>query len=107
MPEEFLNIAQDGAAYQCIGQKRVRNHESDRGSLVRCQNMSLVPSNPARPDWGFLCSDCAGAPAVKNSPKTETVNVGAMQSDPEEYKDQMEAGLMMGIRGSDRNEDGE
>lgn len=93
--------------FQCIGQKRTVVHEGERVALVRCSTESPVPSNVDHPEWGFLCSICANAPAVRNSPRTEPIDVSAMQSDPEEYKDQMESGLMMGIRGSDRNEDGE
>lgn len=38
--------------YQCIGQSR---------ETGRCRNTSPTPSNHARPDWGFLCQQCANA----------------------------------------------
>jgi hypothetical protein len=27
--------------------------------LAGCGALSSVPTNPARPEWGWLCSDCA------------------------------------------------
>lgn len=82
-------------SYQCIGRSRVG------AELVRCTNESETPTNPDKPDWGWLCGACANAPAARNSPMTEAINVGATQSDPEEYKDQAESGFMSGMRCSD------
>jgi len=87
--------------FQCIGQKKTSD------GLIRCINTSETPNNENHPEWGFLCSSCANSPAVRNSPTTEAANVSAMQSDPREYKDQMEAGFMTGIRGSALSEEGE
>lgn len=86
--------------YRCIGQKRVRLHESDRGQLVRCLAESEIPSNPDRPDFGYLCSECANAPPVQHSPIAERFEANATQNEASEYRDQMESGLMIGIRGS-------
>lgn len=83
--------------YRCIGQS---------ASKGRCTNERETPSNPDRPEWGFLCSECANAPANRNSPMAsmrhaEPVNVGAMQADIQEYKDQTESGFMRGMQGAD------
>jgi hypothetical protein len=90
--------------YQCIGQHRVKLHESDRSRLIRCANISETPSNPDRPEWGWLCSNCSGAPPVPNSPRAEEFNASAAQNDVFEYKDQIESGVMAGIIGSFRGE---
>lgn len=42
--------------FTCIGKRR-----GPHGEIAACTNTSEIPSNPARPDWGFLCSDCANA----------------------------------------------
>lgn len=77
--------------FQCIGQ-----HKDKGGSLTRCGNTSETPI------WKdiYLCSSCANERPNKHSPLVENSNVGAMQTDAAEYKDQMESGFMHGIRGS-------
>ena len=92
--------------FQCIGQQRVQKHEADRGQLVRCTNESSTPTNTNKPEWGWLCPACSGAPAVKNSPK-EVFNANAAQDDVTEFRDQIDAGVMIGIRGSFRDGEGE
>jgi hypothetical protein len=89
--------------YQCIGQRRVSNHAGERSTLVRCTNESEVPTNPNRPEWGFLCASCSGAPPVANSPKSES-NVMAIQDETREYRDQIESGFMLGMRSSNTEE---
>jgi len=42
--------------YTCIGK-----HRDNHGHMVECTNTSETPTNPARPEWGYLCSDCANA----------------------------------------------
>ena len=91
-------------SFQCIGQRKIRSHEEDRGNLVRCTNISEVPSNPSRPEFGWLCSECANAPAAPHSSMTEGVNVGAVQSETREYRDQIESGFMLGMRDSNKEE---
>ena len=93
--------------YQCIGQRYVKKHEGDRGQMVRCTNVSETPSNPDKPAWGWLCHDCASAPSIRNSPKTESFNANAAQNDIEEFKDQIDSGFMIGIRGSMNGEEDE
>lgn len=41
--------------FTCIGKQK-----GERGSIVSCTNVSEVPSNPDRPDWGWLCPQCLG-----------------------------------------------
>lgn len=41
---------------QCIGKSRNNNS----GVLTQCSN-SGEATNPARPEWGFLCGQCSGA----------------------------------------------
>jgi len=84
-------------SFQCIGQKRVRGHEGERGNLVRCSSVSEVPSNSNHPEWGWLCSECSNAPAAPHSPMTESVNVGGVQVENREYRDQIESGFMLGM----------
>ena len=79
---------------QCIGKTRVRQHASEKGELVQCTNQG-EPTNPLRPDWGFLCASCA-ASRTSTSLLTEDVNVGGMQADPEEYRDQIASGFATG-----------
>lgn len=43
--------------YQCIG-KRLGPH----GEVKQCTATSETPTNPAKPQWGWLCSECANAP---------------------------------------------
>ena len=87
-------------SFQCIGQKRVSQHAGDRSQLVRCNNESDTPSNWDRPEWGYLCTACSGAPPVAYSPMTEQTNLNATQSEAREYKDQMESGFMLGMQGT-------
>lgn len=93
--------------YRCIGQKRVRLHESDKERLVRCANESDTPSNKERPEWGFICKECIESPPVQHSPMVERFEANATQNEASEYKDQMESGVMIGIRGSFPDGDGE
>lgn len=44
------------AKYICIGK-----YQGAHGQLLPCTNTSEVPTNPDRPEWGFLCSDCANS----------------------------------------------
>lgn len=37
----------------CIGKLK------DHGKIVSCTNVSEIPTNPERPEWGYLCSECA------------------------------------------------
>ena len=89
--------------FRCIGQQEVN------GKLVRCERESEVPSVIGRPEFGWLCSDCANASPRKGSRNRtgfatlnpdEEVNVGALQVDPDEYRDQAESSFAAGIRRS-------
>jgi hypothetical protein len=44
--------------YRCIG----KNSEGEQ-----CPHGSETPTNPAHPEWGFLCQRCANEPARKGS----------------------------------------
>jgi hypothetical protein len=35
--------------------------------IAGCGAVSSIPSNPARPEWGWLCSNCANAPVRRGS----------------------------------------
>ena len=91
---------------QCIGNKAIREHADERPALVRCKNTSETPNNPKWPDV-YLCPDCANAPAKGASPATPAENLIAMQTDPEEYKGQMELGFMSGLNRDAEGEEGE
>ena len=41
--------------YNCIGKRK-----GEHGSIFQCTNTSDTPSNPSRPEWGFLCPTCSG-----------------------------------------------
>jgi hypothetical protein len=86
--------------YRCIGQHREREHSDSKPILVRCTNESETPSNPNHPEWGFLCAKCSGEAPHGPRETEERTNVGAVQCDPEEYRDQMESGFMMGMHSS-------
>lgn len=86
-------------SYQCIGQSRIK------GTLVRCSNESETPSHAAHPEWGWLCAACSNAPPTRFSPMAETTNLNATQCEPREYRDQMESGFMLGMRGMEQGED--
>ena len=53
----FVNAGKYTPLIQCIGRDATGN---------RCETMG-TPSNPNRPEWGFLCSQCSGAPARRGS----------------------------------------
>lgn len=90
--------------YTCIGRYRVRNHAGEKGELVQCFRTSETPSNPYRPEWGFICETCA-ASRTSNAPLMESDNVGAMQSDASEYRDQIASGFATGAsRGYEESE---
>ncbi len=42
--------------FRCIGKSR------GLGGLVQCAHTSPVSSNPAKPEWGYLCPSCSDAP---------------------------------------------
>ena len=67
--------------YTCIGKTRTRQ------GVVSCTNTSTTPT------WKdqYLCSSCANGRAGRDE-----TNVGAMQTDPEEYRDQVAAGFAAG-----------
>lgn len=81
--------------YQCIGQHRVRQHASEKGKLVRCENSSDTPSREDKPEWGFLCAECSSSQA-KHEEMAEQFNALANQQDPEEFRDQIAAGFAAG-----------
>jgi hypothetical protein len=82
--------------FRCIGQKRISNRRNDRSELIRCTNESEIPNREDKPEWGWLCPSCSGE--KPKGPKTyeEAENLGAMQADPAEYKDQIAAGFASG-----------
>jgi hypothetical protein len=41
--------------FTCIGKRK-----GAHGRLEGCTNTSETPSNPSRPDWGYLCPTCLG-----------------------------------------------
>jgi len=41
--------------FACIGKRK-----GQHGRPEACTNTSETPSNPARPDWGYLCPPCLG-----------------------------------------------
>lgn len=86
--------------FQCIGQRQVREHAGQPSKLVQCTNESEIPTRADKPEWGWLCSDCANRSPSGARPLEEKVNVGAMQADPEEYRDQIAAGFANGARRS-------
>ena len=88
--------------FNCIGKRRVKRHSTDKGELVACTNRSEVASNPARPEWGFLCPDCANAAPAGAPTIQEEFNAAAMQADPSEFRDQIASGFMTGMHDSDR-----
>jgi len=44
--------------YTCIGKRR-----GQHGNIAGCINTSENPSVPARPEWGYLCTECSKSPA--------------------------------------------
>jgi hypothetical protein len=48
--------------YTCIGRSRIHSNE-----IVQCQAVSETPTNPAHPEWGFLCHDCANERSARNT----------------------------------------
>ena len=40
--------------YTCIGKRK-----GEHGHPFQCTNTSPTPSNPDRPEWGFLCVQCS------------------------------------------------
>ena len=56
--------------YTCIG-KRKDSH----GRPFQCTNTSETPSNPARPDFGYLCSECLGTQYGRPVVQIETVDM--------------------------------
>lgn len=86
--------------YRCIGKHRIRQHADSIAILVQCMNESEVPSNPNKPEWGWLCPTCSSEKPQETPAAEEKFNVGAMQCDVEEYKDQIESGFMAGIHSS-------
>ena len=40
--------------YICVGKRK-----DAHGKLFQCTNTSDAPSNPNRPEWGFLCVECS------------------------------------------------
>lgn len=96
------DIPNGAKMFRCIGQKRVRRHTADLGELVRCTNESETPTNPARPEWGWLCPSCSSAPAIGANALEEAFNYSAAQCDIEEFRDQIDSGFMHGMYESDR-----
>ncbi len=47
---------------RCIGKSK-----DQHGTVSQCSHTSETPTNPARPEWGFLCPDCANAAPNRNS----------------------------------------
>lgn len=47
---------------RCIGKSK-----DQHGNVSQCSHTSETPTNPARPEWGFLCPDCANAAPNRNS----------------------------------------
>ena len=76
---------------QCIGQRK------EKTGKVRCENTG-VASDPRWPEV-YLCADCANSRQA-NSTLAEGTNVSAMQSDYEEFRDQIAAGFAAGAQRS-------
>ena len=65
--------------YTCIGKR----HDS-HGQVIKCSNTSDVPTNPDRPEWGFLCAACLGTryghqPLQVDLPDADKPNVREME----------------------------
>lgn len=89
---------------QCIGKTRVRNHAGEKGELIQCANTTTTCFDEAHPNWGYICPSCA-ASRTSTQPMTESNNVGAMQSDASEYRDQIASGFATGAsRGYEESE---
>jgi hypothetical protein len=86
--------------YRCIGHQQVREHAGQPSKLVQCTNESETPTNIDKPSWGFLCPQCSNAAPRGAKPFEDAVNVGAMQCDIEEYRDQVSSGFANGARRS-------
>ena len=87
--------------FQCIGQKYTQEHADAQRKLTRCMNTSPTPTRADKPEWGYICPECANAPANRsNGQAREEVNVGALQVDPDEYRDQAESSFAAGVRRS-------
>ena len=50
--------------FPCIGKRKVQAHKDGGHETVQCTNQSELPSNPARPEWGYLCPECSAASIV-------------------------------------------
>jgi hypothetical protein len=92
--------------YQCIGQRRVKLHAGEKGKLVRCENSSEAPSNPDKPSWGYLCSECASSTS-KHEELAEQFNALANQQDVTEFRDHISAGFAAGASRGYDGDDGE
>jgi len=53
--------------FRCIGRKQVGR------DLIRCENTSNEPSYPDKPQWGWLCPSCAGAPTIGSARNTKGI----------------------------------
>ena len=84
--------------YRCIGHHRINNRRNDRTELVQCEKESETPSNPDKPEWGYICADCANELPHARKEYEEPDNLGAAQCDPAEFRDQIAAGFASGAR---------
>ena len=47
--------------YRCIGKSKGPE------GLVQCAHTSAHPSNLLKPEWGYLCPSCSGAPPNRSN----------------------------------------
>jgi hypothetical protein len=83
---------------QCIGQRKVAHQKDKRIKMERCAQTSETPSDLRWPDI-YLCAQCANSRQA-NSTLSESPNVGGMQCDYTEFRDQIASGFAAGARRS-------